>query len=167
MCLCEMVVSGSSLLLLFTSFIFSCMVFLDHCMLRSLFVFQMHNGYVFKYWFCELLCFINIVGQLFLVDRFLGGEFLTYGPRVRGLLYFLSLYMYVIAHVTPWSTWRGFNSISSKFKQTEMAWWTGYKQNKVVVMRCRSKNGIPTGYKSQSVWGIRLLQMLNICASLN
>lgn len=43
---------------------------------------QMHNGYVFKYWFCELLCFINIVGQLFLIDRFLGGEFLTYGPRV-------------------------------------------------------------------------------------
>lgn len=47
-----------------------------------LFFFQMHNGYVFKYWFCELLCFINIVGQLFLIDRFLGGEFLTYGPRV-------------------------------------------------------------------------------------
>lgn len=43
---------------------------------------RMHNGYVFKYWFCELLCFINIVGQLFLIDRFLGGEFLTYGPRV-------------------------------------------------------------------------------------
>lgn len=43
---------------------------------------RMHNGYVFKYWFCELLCFVNIVGQLFLIDRFLGGEFLTYGPRV-------------------------------------------------------------------------------------
>nr|AFN25964.1 innexin 1 [Cancer borealis] len=43
---------------------------------------RMHNGYVFKYWFCEALCFINIVGQLFLVDTFLGGEFLTYGPRV-------------------------------------------------------------------------------------
>ncbi|MPC13296.1 innexin inx1-like [Portunus trituberculatus] len=43
---------------------------------------RMHNGYVFKYWFCELLCFINIVGQLFLIDAFLGGEFLTYGPRV-------------------------------------------------------------------------------------
>ncbi|XP_050715233.1 innexin inx1-like [Eriocheir sinensis] len=43
---------------------------------------RMHNGYVFRYWFCELLCFVNIVGQLFLIDRFLGGEFLTYGPRV-------------------------------------------------------------------------------------
>uniref|UniRef100_A0A0P4W3U5 Innexin n=1 Tax=Scylla olivacea TaxID=85551 RepID=A0A0P4W3U5_SCYOL len=43
---------------------------------------RMHNGYVFKYWFCELLCFVNIVGQLFLIDAFLGGEFLTYGPRV-------------------------------------------------------------------------------------
>jgi len=43
---------------------------------------KMHNTYVFKYWFCELLCFVNIVGQLFLIDSFLGGEFLTYGPRV-------------------------------------------------------------------------------------
>lgn len=43
---------------------------------------RMHNGYVFKYWLCELLSFINIVGQLFLIDKFLGGAFLTYGPRV-------------------------------------------------------------------------------------
>jgi len=43
---------------------------------------RMHNSYVFKYWFCELLCFINIVGQLFLIDKFLGGEFLKYGPSV-------------------------------------------------------------------------------------
>lgn len=43
---------------------------------------RMHNSYVFKYWFCELLCFINIVGQLFMIDKFLGGEFLKYGHNV-------------------------------------------------------------------------------------
>ncbi|KAK7076167.1 hypothetical protein SK128_021371 [Halocaridina rubra] len=43
---------------------------------------RMHNAYVFKYWLCELLSFVNIVGQLFLIDKFLGNAFLTYGPRV-------------------------------------------------------------------------------------
>ncbi|KAB7502253.1 Innexin inx1 [Armadillidium nasatum] len=38
--------------------------------------------YVFKYWFCELLSLVNIIGQLFLVDRFLGGEFMKYGIKV-------------------------------------------------------------------------------------
>ena len=42
----------------------------------------MHNGYAIKYFFCELLCFINVVCQLFLVERFLGGEFMTYGTKV-------------------------------------------------------------------------------------
>ncbi|XP_042208329.1 innexin inx1-like [Homarus americanus] len=51
---------------------------------------RMHNGYVFKYWFCELLSFVNIIGQLFLVDKFLGGEFLTYGPRVSSFLNILN-----------------------------------------------------------------------------
>ncbi|RXG56266.1 Innexin inx1 [Armadillidium vulgare] len=44
---------------------------------------HMHNSYVFKYWFCELLSLVNIIGQLFLVDRFLGGEFMKYGIKVR------------------------------------------------------------------------------------
>lgn len=43
---------------------------------------KMHNSYVFKYWFCEFVCFLNIIGQLFLINSFLGGEFFSYGPKV-------------------------------------------------------------------------------------
>ena len=43
---------------------------------------RMHNSYVFTYWFCELLCFVNVIGQLIFIDKFLGGQFLTYGSRV-------------------------------------------------------------------------------------
>lgn len=43
---------------------------------------RMHNSYVFKYWACEVLCFIVIIVNMFLVNSFLGGEFLTYGTDV-------------------------------------------------------------------------------------
>jgi len=43
---------------------------------------RMHNGYVFKYWACEVLCFIVILTNIFMVNSFLGGEFLTYGTDV-------------------------------------------------------------------------------------
>jgi len=43
---------------------------------------RMHNAYVYKYWGCELLCFIVIVANMFIVNSFLGGEFLTYGTDV-------------------------------------------------------------------------------------
>uniref|UniRef100_A0A1B6FA42 Innexin n=1 Tax=Cuerna arida TaxID=1464854 RepID=A0A1B6FA42_9HEMI len=44
-----------------------------------------HNLYAIRYWFCELLCFINIIGQLYLMDRFFDGEFLTYGWKVLNM----------------------------------------------------------------------------------
>lgn len=41
-----------------------------------------HNGYSFGYFFCEILNFINVVGNIFFVDKFLGNSFLTYGTDV-------------------------------------------------------------------------------------
>ena len=38
-----------------------------------------HNFYAIRFFICEVLNFINVVGQIFLVDYFLGGEFSTYG----------------------------------------------------------------------------------------
>lgn len=38
-----------------------------------------HNGYMAQFVFCELLNFINVIGQMFLMDYFLDGEFSTYG----------------------------------------------------------------------------------------
>ncbi|KAJ9596325.1 hypothetical protein L9F63_012658 [Diploptera punctata] len=41
-----------------------------------------HNGYAFSYVFCELLNLMNVVGNIYFVDKFLGGIFLTYGTKV-------------------------------------------------------------------------------------
>lgn len=41
-----------------------------------------HNGYSFGYFFCEMLNFINVIANIFFVDKFLGGSFLTYGTDV-------------------------------------------------------------------------------------
>lgn len=41
-----------------------------------------HTFYGTMFVFCELLNFVNVVGQIFLMDRFLGGEFTTYGSEV-------------------------------------------------------------------------------------
>ncbi|XP_064102132.1 innexin shaking-B-like [Palaemon carinicauda] len=41
-----------------------------------------HNWWAYRYFFCELLAFLNVVGQMFLIDRFLGGTFLTFGLDV-------------------------------------------------------------------------------------
>ncbi|XP_045514597.1 innexin inx3 [Pieris brassicae] len=43
---------------------------------------HMHNTYSFGYFFCEILNFINAVGNIFFLDTFLGGAFLTYGTDV-------------------------------------------------------------------------------------
>lgn len=37
---------------------------------------------MYKYFVCEFLCLVNIIGQLYLMNRFLGGEFFSYGIRV-------------------------------------------------------------------------------------
>jgi len=41
-----------------------------------------HNGYALRFFFCEFLNLVNVIGQLFFMDFFLGGEFTTYGSDV-------------------------------------------------------------------------------------
>ena len=41
-----------------------------------------HSFYAYKFFLCEVLNFINVVGQIYFTDRFLGYEFTTYGTRV-------------------------------------------------------------------------------------
>ncbi|XP_023724848.1 innexin shaking-B [Cryptotermes secundus] len=43
---------------------------------------QYHNFWAFKYFFCEFLALVNVIGQIFLMDHFLDGEFFTYGIDV-------------------------------------------------------------------------------------
>jgi len=41
-----------------------------------------HNYYAFRYWFCECLCFVNVIFQMFLMNWFFKGDFRTYGVNV-------------------------------------------------------------------------------------
>jgi len=41
-----------------------------------------HNLYVYKFIFCEFLNLVNIIGQMYLMDSFFGGQFTTYGSEV-------------------------------------------------------------------------------------
>ncbi|XP_039753949.1 innexin inx2-like [Pararge aegeria] len=41
-----------------------------------------HNMYALRYAFCEILNLVNVVGQIFLLDLFLGGAFRNYGAAV-------------------------------------------------------------------------------------
>jgi len=41
-----------------------------------------HKFYLVKYTFCELMNLVNVIAQIFITDKFLGGEFTTYGIRV-------------------------------------------------------------------------------------
>jgi hypothetical protein len=43
---------------------------------------KLHHYYAFKYFFCEILCLINIIGQMYLTDKFFDGEFMSYGLNV-------------------------------------------------------------------------------------
>lgn len=47
-----------------------------------LFFFQRHNLYALRYFACECLCLINIILQLYLMNKFFDGEFFSYGWRV-------------------------------------------------------------------------------------
>ncbi|XP_069936710.1 innexin inx2-like [Cherax quadricarinatus] len=40
------------------------------------------NIYVYKFFGCEILNFVNVIGQIYLTNRFLGYKFLTYGTQV-------------------------------------------------------------------------------------
>lgn len=44
-----------------------------------------HNFYALRFFFCELLNFINVIGQIFFMDYFLDAEFTTYGIDVLRL----------------------------------------------------------------------------------
>lgn len=41
-----------------------------------------HKLYAIRYWCCEFLCLINIILQMWMMDRFFDGEFFSYGWRV-------------------------------------------------------------------------------------
>lgn len=41
-----------------------------------------HNGYSFGYFFCEMLNCFNVIVNIWMVDKFLGGAFMTYGTDV-------------------------------------------------------------------------------------
>lgn len=41
-----------------------------------------HSSYVTKYFACEFLCFFNVVIQMYGMNKFFDGEFLTYGLKV-------------------------------------------------------------------------------------
>ncbi|XP_071875257.1 innexin 3 [Bombus fervidus] len=43
---------------------------------------HLHNTYAAGYFFCEALNFVNVVGNIFFIDMFLGGAFLSYGTDV-------------------------------------------------------------------------------------
>ncbi|KAK8740961.1 hypothetical protein OTU49_002795, partial [Cherax quadricarinatus] len=53
-------------------------------LLVNYFTLNLHsqNMYAFKFFICEALNFVNIIGQMYLTNRFLGYEFSTYGTRV-------------------------------------------------------------------------------------
>ncbi|KAM7305017.1 innexin inx2 [Ixodes scapularis] len=41
-----------------------------------------HKMYTLYYFICEILNFVNVIGQIYLMDDFPGGEFSTYGTKV-------------------------------------------------------------------------------------
>ncbi|XP_033228348.1 innexin inx1 [Belonocnema kinseyi] len=44
-----------------------------------------HNSYAYRYFVCEVLCLVNIITQLYLMDLFFDGEFLKYGWSVLNI----------------------------------------------------------------------------------
>ncbi len=44
--------------------------------------FHLHNFYAFKYFLCDILNFVNVIGQMYLINTFLGGVFMAYGTDV-------------------------------------------------------------------------------------
>jgi len=44
--------------------------------------FHTHNSYTYKFVLCEVLNLVNIIGQIYLMDWFFGGQFTTYGADV-------------------------------------------------------------------------------------
>lgn len=49
---------------------------------KNWFSLQRHKLYAIRYWFCEFLCAVNIIVQMYWMNRFFDGEFMSYGLRV-------------------------------------------------------------------------------------
>lgn len=43
---------------------------------------RFHNWWAYRYYLCEFLALINVIGQMFLMNRFFDGAFLTFGIEV-------------------------------------------------------------------------------------
>lgn len=43
---------------------------------------RFHNWWAYRYYFCEVLALVNVVGQMFLMNRFFDGAFLMFGLEV-------------------------------------------------------------------------------------
>ncbi|XP_050308386.1 innexin shaking-B isoform X1 [Anthonomus grandis grandis] len=43
---------------------------------------RFHNWWAYRYYFCEVLALINVIGQMFLMNRFFDGAFLMFGFEV-------------------------------------------------------------------------------------
>uniref|UniRef100_A0A131XS32 Innexin n=1 Tax=Ixodes ricinus TaxID=34613 RepID=A0A131XS32_IXORI len=41
-----------------------------------------HQSYAIRFFICEVLNFVNVIGQMYFLDKFLGGMFTTYGTEV-------------------------------------------------------------------------------------
>ncbi|XP_059083716.1 innexin inx3-like isoform X2 [Tigriopus californicus] len=57
----------------------------DQCSILVKYVtetFHMHNFYAFKYFICDILNFINVIVQIYMINAFLGGVFMAYGSDV-------------------------------------------------------------------------------------
>ncbi|XP_037029949.1 innexin shaking-B isoform X3 [Bradysia coprophila] len=48
----------------------------------SLIGFSYHNWWAYRYYLCEFLSLVNVIGQMFLMNRFFDGEFMTFGLDV-------------------------------------------------------------------------------------
>jgi len=46
-----------------------------------------HGQYAAKFFLCEILCLVNVIGQMYLTDKFLGGTFMTYGSDVLAMTF--------------------------------------------------------------------------------
>ncbi|XP_028523156.1 innexin shaking-B isoform X3 [Apis cerana] len=47
---------------------------------------RFHNWWAYRYYLCEVLALLNVVGQMFLMNRFFDGAFLTFGIDVLRFL---------------------------------------------------------------------------------
>ncbi|KAG5869925.1 Innexin shaking-B, partial [Gonioctena quinquepunctata] len=45
-----------------------------------------HNWWAYKYYFCEILALANVIGQMFLMNRFFDGAFLMFGFEVLSFI---------------------------------------------------------------------------------